>query len=918
MNPTRRKAFPLTRGAVASAAAACVWLGHAAPAAAIETVTGSAFTQPGLGGGSTQLWVGSGYGSSGDYTLDAGSQATYGGLYLAWMRAISHGVIDGAGTQLSLDNAGQRLMVGHWGTAILDVSGGARILADGNANGACAGLCTLNIGAFTGTLGTLSLRDAGTLVSVRDAANLANAGVDTVNGFGTLGGHTSAQVFIDSGARLITGGINGGRNTTAELGTSDAQIAIAGAGSAWVVVPNSNLNAASRGPVVALGGNGTNTSRLGIYSGGLMQLQGTGNVFSSFIAGTNGGSATVVIEGAESRLEFLGESSALQLGRNSASSGRMLVANGGSVRGLYYMAVGRDGGQGNLLVTGNNALIDLSGTATAAANGTANVAGLDIGRGIGTVPTSGGAPLPASGQVAVTAGGRIAITATQARSNGSFLNIGRDGGTGSLSIDGAGSTVLVSAASVLPGGGAGEAFNPAVRVGRLGTGNLSISNGGQLLLQGDAVSVPGATRSTSLIIGGVGETNSGGTGTATVSGQGSRIVVAGSDPFIGVGIGAGSVGTLSVQDKGSVSGLSVSVGRSSGVGMAAFDNATLTLTGQQTGTPTTGANLSVGLGGGTGVLNLSNNARVQIANTGTANTGMNIGGAGTFSGGSGLVTMSGGASIAVAGTTVNSGVNVGRDGTGTLRMSASSLSVTGNGGVSIGRHAGGVGTLVMTDASTLTAPWVGVARSRDDAGVATNGGQGTLIVNSGSTVTAGRIEVGSNGYLGGNGTLVGDVVNMGVINPGNSPGTLHIDGSFVNATGGRIVLEVQDDGAGGYITDHLIFGAGTAVDLGSTQVTFSFLGDTNPAAYQQAVGLDIANFMVQATAGGGSAPLATSAFANVSFGAQAQQYAISDFSYVAGGTASFTVTAVPEPSTWAALMAGLGVLGWRLRRSGRA
>ena len=56
------------------------------------------------------------------------------------------------------------------------------------------------------------------------------------------------------------------------------------------------------------------------------------------------------------------------------------------------------------------------------------------------------------------------------------------------------------------------------------------------------------------------------------------------------------------------------------------------------------------------------------------------------------------------------------------------------------------------------------------------------------TASTGLTNLFEKGFWGG--TLAGQVTNFGTINPGNSPGTLVIDGGFTNAAGGQLVLEV--------------------------------------------------------------------------------------------------------------------------------
>jgi T5SS/PEP-CTERM-associated repeat protein len=63
-------------------------------------------------------------------------------------------------------------------------------------------------------------------------------------------------------------------------------------------------------------------------------------------------------------------------------------------------------------------------------------------------------------------------------------------------------------------------------------------------------------------------------------------------------------------------------------------------------------------------------------------------------------------------------------------------------------------------------------------------GTGTLTVSNGGAVSsAGGMIVRVLGTLRGDGQIIGDVSNVGIVAPGNSAGTLHIDGDFTQAVG---------------------------------------------------------------------------------------------------------------------------------------
>lgn len=67
---------------------------------------------------------------------------------------------------------------------------------------------------------------------------------------------------------------------------------------------------------------------------------------------------------------------------------------------------------------------------------------------------------------------------------------------------------------------------------------------------------------------------------------------------------------------------------------------------------------------------------------------------------------------------------------------------------------------------------------------------GTLRVNG--TLTTPSVTVASAGTLGGGGTIVGNVVNNGIVAPGNSIGTLNIAGNYTQATGSTYRVEINN------------------------------------------------------------------------------------------------------------------------------
>lgn len=904
------------RHAIAFATLICC----ATPGLAGVTPSGSVGTSPAagpIGPGDTELGAASirvGNAALGTLAIDGGSLLRAGGLY-AGNEVTGQGAvtIDGAGTRVELSGDGtagfiHRIEVGAWGQGSLTVSGGA--LLDARLRGEVCGTgtaCSTFIGNASGSTATWSVLGAGSEAWLRDlyVGNIAVYGppADAFS-FGAPGGITTARVEVAAGGRMVADfallgfGQSGSAVTGGER--SVAELAVRGAASTLVLTGQATTN---RSASLSVANHRNTWGTLAIAQGGLLEIQGPDTVFNALTLASNGGRADASVSGPGSLLLFSGANGVVSVGRSLGSATLALTA-GAQVGNVFYTAVGRDGSVGQLTIDGAGTLYRADGRATAAANGATGSAIVDIGRGggFGTLTLSGGA--------------RLELLSGEATTNGSQLNAGRDAASsGTLNIGG-GAVLLARSASVAPGT-AGEAWNPFVRIGRDGNGTLNITGGGQLLLDGGAVSTIDFTRRTSLFIGGSGDTTVGGRGVATVSGAGSQIVVSGADAYIGIGHGPLASGNVLVSNQGRLAATILGVGNFSGTGVLRLDNARVDLAGQYTGSGEFGAALVVGAQtGAVGNVQLLNGSVVQIDNLAGANGGgFTIGGSRTQAGGDGSVSLSGGSRIEVLMPAGVGGGTVGRSGSGLLRLSGGSSVDVGQSFFTVGAFSGSDGTVIATEGSTITAGWVGVGRRYDSAsGTDLDGGTGTMVLN-GATLYAQDVVIGSNGFLGGSaGSIVvsGSVTNHGIFAPGSSPGTFTIAGSFVAGASSRLLLEVQSDGQGGFLTDLVRFD-GTA-DLGSMAVEFRFLGDTDPNAFQQSGSFEIDTFLQQTDGQGGYAGLAAATFADVDFSASAEAYAIQSFAFSAEGGASIVAVPVPEASTWALWLAGLAAVGAVVRR----
>ena len=96
--------------------------------------------------------------------------------------------------------------------------------------------------------------------------------------------------------------------------------------------------------------------------------------------------------------------------------------------------------------------------------------------------------------------------------------------------------------------------------------------------------------------------------------------------------------------------------------------------------------------------------------------------------------------------------------------------------------------------------------------------QGPVILPGGSTITLdGSLSVSElqmlfGSLLNGNGSILGNLINGGLISPGHSPGQIHLSGNYVQPAGGTLRIEI----AGRDLSQHDLFSVGGSATLGGT------------------------------------------------------------------------------------------------------
>ena len=215
--------------------------------------------------------------------------------------------------------------------------------------------------------------------------------------------------------------------------------------------------------------------------------------------------------------------------------------------------------------------------------------------------------------------------------------------------------------------------------------------------------------------------------------------------------------------------------------------------------------------------------------TWTTTNAITVGGIGTTVGGTGLLRIQNGG-------TVSDGDEIRVDSSGTLEIGASytlnSSGVAFDGGTlrtianTTFDHATLFNTGMIVDSDGFTSSITG---SLNGPGGLTKIGAGTIIltntniysgtttVNEGSLLVDGSIsspntDVNSGGLLGGVGTIFGNVVNAGIVSPGDSPGTLTINQNYAQLSTGVLRIEV----AGLAAAQHDLLAVGGSASLNGT------------------------------------------------------------------------------------------------------
>ncbi|MBP0582611.1 autotransporter outer membrane beta-barrel domain-containing protein [Labrys sp. LIt4] len=450
------------------------------------------------------------------------------------------------------------------------------------------------------------------------------------------------------------------------------------------------------------------------------------------IADEAGSQGTVTVAGDGSALTVQNE---LEVG--NAGKAALIVQGGGSVEAGTVVVAGQAGSTGTITVDGEGSTLSVGSSFLIAGSGDGaltvenggkviagddlTIAGLDGSSGSLAVNGSGSS-LSVEGGIAIGTGGKgsLTVTAGGQADAAEGVSIGGATGSGVLTVDGDGSNFHSDSFLI---------------VGADGAGSLLVTNGGTV----------GADSEITIADHGAGE--------ATVSKNGSTLTTA------DLSVGRHAVGTLSVNAGGTVRADDVTLG----VGQDGSGSVAVAGKGSSISTGT----LTIGLAG---------IGQLIVSEAGTARSGGGI--IGGAAGGSGTVTVDGAGSS----WTDSKAVTIGDAGSGILTV------------VNAGRVDTNAGILGNTATGSGTAHIAGEGSVWTNAGALTIGNAGTALLNidTGGTLVSAAASIGSK--AGGSGTAViagsgSSWIARGAVTIGDQgTGRLDvIDGSRMVATGGVLV-----------------------------------------------------------------------------------------------------------------------------------
>ena len=871
----------------------------------------------------------------------------------SFMTGLNNAYVDSGGAIIDINGKtntiSQSLLqgTGTAGLTLLSSAAGGQLTLSGTNT--YAGATTINGGSLL-TLGGRALSDTASVILANAAgANLNVNASETVGGLeggGTTGGtvniaasqtltvtnqatnHTFSGVVAGAGALTKTGNgtltlvgsnsytgtttVNAGTLTVADgnaLGSTTNGTTVASGAQLCLTATNSGFTVGAE--ALTISGQGVTTGGALRNAAGDNTWQGNITMATNATIGAAGGTSLTLdvaagnaISGSGYSLTFDGQGTNRVLGSISLGAGgitkigtgRTILAasnsySGGTILTLGTLTISNANALGSGALIVNGGTLDLGGNNLTAANlsGTGGTISLDTNTLTASMSSGGqfNGTITGSGGLVKTGASFLTLGGSNSYSGGTLVNGGTIFVTGSGTLGDAAGTVTISNAVL-------DLRNQQTRTGTItmtnqdariinGGGGSIVNNGNAFQFGGGSLEVPLSGNGGLNVTGGGQITSSNSyTGATTISGTtgwyGQNRLFVGNANALGAASGELTIsgGTVNLQSN--------TITRSGNVTISggAIENGTLSKTGSAY--DIRGGSISTVLSGSAGLSkSTTNGAALNAVNTYT--------GATTVSGGA--LNVASGGSIASSATTVDSGA--------TLDVSGAAGAIT-NSGTTLVRSGGTSGALTV------------------------NGG--TATVNG----TAGNTTINSGGTLLGSGSVSAlRVASGGTLAVGNSPGQLNVTGSAEWAGGGIYAWEFAS--AAGNNSNPLT-GQGTNWDFLSVSGVLNIAADSSNKFIIDVISLlalndtsfnlnDNYSFTI-ATAAGGITSFLASDFNITGYQATASnnKWSIDRVTNNGGISQSLVLsytgaTAIPEPSSVALTLIGLGVLALRRRFSVR-
>ncbi|HEY1935903.1 MAG TPA: hypothetical protein VGG99_28185, partial [Acetobacteraceae bacterium] len=739
--------------------------------------------------------IGNQTGGNGTVVVNSGGSFAMNGLNVGSNGAGTLSMTGGTVT----DSGSLSIGAGSGASGSATLGGGAILTADGLTVGSSGvGTLTLNGGTIT---------DTGTYTFA--GSNTGGEGTIAISGAGAV---LNSNAFIISNFGVGVGSVdNGGVVNAASLSVGqffDGSLTIAGGTITTTGAVSDNVgNASGSDGALSVSGGGIFTDAAGLTFGINSGATGAGTVGAgtvtvggNLVIGNSGLGTLTVNNGGTIRANGTYDG----VGQNSGSFGELVINSGGTfVSAATSMAVGSNAGSsGEVIVNAGGTLqfteASQSGTqalriGASGASGTLAAAQGDVlVTGIGALLTTNNNPIAVGnggvGNLTVSQGGSV-VVGTPDSSVDYALALANNGGSGAVTVTGAGSTLTV---------------NGYLLDGRGGTGSLTIENNGKVVVNDAALDNSGVGIGAGRGTGPSAPSNVGGDGVALVTSGG---VLDATSTVSGMTVGGDGVdGALTVNNNGTV----------------------LTGGGLTVGTATEASGT---IYGGSGVLTIGIAGTVLVNNPVAANGyDVIIGNANSSIGatttGTATAAASGAVTVSGIGALLNAngfGIAVGYLSSGSLTISQGATVLSGTtaeslaSALSIGRRADG--SVTITDPGSVFRAGGGVYAGRS--------GSGSLTIENHASLIAGLDGSGVTGIsIGGTGLGVSNSGGVNYLITGGNGSGLVTSGGYMFS---QMWLKVGTDGTDGELAvnqggtaeagTQIVVGDSTTVPGGDTIIT---------------------------------------------------------------------------------------------------